>query len=171
MNSRKTSHFWKGRKMLFCTSTLHGSKTEIWTSKQYITLHVDLKISEFMGMLSSKRKSASTNKINQGNRKLKRNKQTILTKISKCPREMDAHNVWLCTKKNGKIKGHKGSKQVFCSTKEKEWNVFIIWLLSQVRKEILAMVHISSDERTSEDILKIITLFREEESGIFAHVI
>lgn len=68
--------------------------------------HVDLKMSKFMGMLSPQRQYASTNKINQRNTELMINKQSILTKVSKCPREMDACNVQFCTK-NENIKGIK----------------------------------------------------------------
>lgn len=169
--SRKISHIWKERKMLFCTSILHGSKTEIWRRKQFITLHhVDLKMSEYReGAVSPKRKSASVNKTNQWNVKLKINKKSILTKISKCLREMDACNAGFCSKNNGKIKGHKVSKQMFCSTKGKGWRVFIIWLPSQVRKELL--VHINTEGIASEGILKITALFREEERVMFWNVI
>lgn len=45
--------------------------------------------------------------------------------------------------------------------------MFIFWLLGQVRKELLAMVPVNTDERTSEDILKIIALFRQEERMVF----
>lgn len=79
---------------------------------------------------------------------------------------MDAYYVQFCTKKNEKNQGVK-SKQVFCSAKGKEWNMFIFWLLGQVRKELLAMVPVNTDERTSEDILKIIALFRQEERMVF----
>lgn len=71
-----------------------------------------------------------------------------------------------CTKNNEKIKEHKASKQVFCSTKEKRLRVFRIWLLSQVKKELLEMVH-NTEGTASEGVLKITALFREKERWCF----